>query len=286
MKVLVLYHCPCPDGAFAALAARLHFGPTGATYMPHSTSVLIDLTHLTEYDIVYLLDYCGPHGFIAAACQQFKEVYLIDHHKTAVDEIRGEMPHNFKYSVRMDHSGCILALEWFSVPISAKLSRVFDYIEDHDIWRHKLPYSEEFTAGLRSLNLPYDNPAIFDFLLTLDANVIISFGKPEIVKRDDYIAKLLPLSQLLPCGSRFYETNDTRVFYISEIGHKLAESAPSKIGIVAYGSPPNVKLSLRSVGGVDTTFIAARYDGGGHVGASGCIVSRDEWEQIKKRGCF
>jgi len=280
-RVLVLYHCPCPDGAFAALAARLHFG-SSATYMPHSTTVPIDLAELPKsFQTLYLLDYCGPHGFIERACQHFEQVYLIDHHKTALEELSDTIP-NFKYSVQMEHSGCILALEWFSTPLCARLDRVFDYIEDNDLWLHKLPQSKEFTAGLQSLNLPYDNPAIFDFLLTLDADTLISFGKAEIAKRATYIASVLPLSTILPCGSRLLIVQNAQ--YVSDLGHVLAESSMSNIGIVATPLGNVYRLSLRSINGVDTTPIAVRYGGGGHAAASGCIVSIFEMESIRKNG--
>src|SRR4051812_35642019 len=116
-KVLVLYHFPCPDGAFAALAARMSLGTINVSYVPHSTTVPINLEAYRHYDTLYLLDYSGPPGFIDTACQQFSRVYLLDHHKTAQIS---DAP-NFAYMVKMDNSGCIIALQWFSIQLGTRL---------------------------------------------------------------------------------------------------------------------------------------------------------------------
>jgi hypothetical protein len=97
---LVLYHYPCADGAFAAYAVHLAQPPTGTTtttiYVPHRTGPenAVDLLTLYQKHVpdqntqsnLYLLDYCGPNAmFIQHACSIFTQVYLLDHHKTAVD---------------------------------------------------------------------------------------------------------------------------------------------------------------------------------------------------------
>ena len=61
--------------------------------------------------------------------------------------------------------------------VSQELQTLFQYIEDADLWRWKLPHSKECHAGLGELNLEYDankNPAIFDQLCDLQIEDVIS----------------------------------------------------------------------------------------------------------------
>lgn len=57
--------------------------------------------------------------------------------------------------------------------------RLFEYVEDGDLWAWKLPGSHAFHAGIGALGLEYDiekNPGIFDQLLLLTPNQVISSG--------------------------------------------------------------------------------------------------------------
>ncbi|KAL5731870.1 hypothetical protein ACHQM5_004558 [Ranunculus cassubicifolius] len=64
----VLYHYPCPDGVFAALAAHLYFSATSQPVMffPNTVYNPIKPEDLPIDDIqdVYLLDFFGPSGFV------------------------------------------------------------------------------------------------------------------------------------------------------------------------------------------------------------------------------
>lgn len=66
--VAVLYHYPCPDGAFAALAAHLYFSATSlpTIFFPNTVYDPIRANNLPldEIDEVYLLDFAGPFGFV------------------------------------------------------------------------------------------------------------------------------------------------------------------------------------------------------------------------------
>jgi hypothetical protein len=56
------------------------------------------------------------------------------------------------------------------------VNEMFNYIEDGDLWRWRLPDGKAFYAGLAALGLDYDanqNPGIFDTLLTLSPDMLI-----------------------------------------------------------------------------------------------------------------
>ena len=77
-RPVVLYHCPCFDGAFAALAAYLHFQrhppPAPPRFVGHrvTRALAVDDLSLRRDDTVYLLDYVGPAGFAAAVAERVK----------------------------------------------------------------------------------------------------------------------------------------------------------------------------------------------------------------------
>lgn len=67
----------------------------------------------------------------------------------------------------------------------------------------------------------------------------------------------------------------------SALGHALADKSVADgtmaMGIVAYiegqmNDPSQIKLSLRSVGEIDTTLVSQHFGGGGHRNASSCII--------------
>lgn len=74
-KSAILYHYPCPDGAFAALAAHIYFSATPSTsalFFPNRvySPVKPHQLPLHEIDELYLLDYVGPSGFVQEVSSQ------------------------------------------------------------------------------------------------------------------------------------------------------------------------------------------------------------------------
>lgn len=64
-KPAVLYHYPCPDGAFAALAAHLYFSSssTPAFFFPNTVySPLRSTTHFSTNGFFFLYQFCFVNG--------------------------------------------------------------------------------------------------------------------------------------------------------------------------------------------------------------------------------
>ncbi|XP_004299480.1 PREDICTED: uncharacterized protein R106-like [Fragaria vesca subsp. vesca] len=304
----VLYHYPCPDGAFAALAAHLYFSSKSiqpfffpnAVYSPVTAQSL----PLSDIDELYLLDFVGPPGFVQEVSLKVPNVVVLDHHKTAVGRVGGV---NVTSVLDMKRSGATIAFDYFRGKVDVDggetarfdgVRRVFEYIEDGDLWRWRLPDSKAFSSGFKDLNLQYDvglNPALFQQLLSLDLECLISQGMVSLSEKQKLIEEALSQSYEIKLGGGAFghclAVNADSISELrSELGHQLATKSRSLnlrgIGAVVYKVPELendelLKISLRSVDSEDTTRISQEFGGGGHRNASSFMLGSAEFEQWK-----
>lgn len=92
---IVCYHYPCFDGIFAALAAYLRFKHDGLLHKTRFQVLTVYeknhpdmLGELKGNETLFMLDFTGGPGFVNAAAERVKEVVVLDHHKTAQEELQ------------------------------------------------------------------------------------------------------------------------------------------------------------------------------------------------------
>lgn len=292
---IVLYHMNCTDGAFAALVMMISYD--GVVCIPHSTVTALDLTPIQDKTAtLFLLDYCGPNvEFLLKACALFEKVVLIDHHKTAfemVDALGAARPDNFETLLRNDMCGCKLAQQYCNIQLNEELEAVLNYVQDNDLWQHKLPNSREFTAGFQALGLNLDygkHPRLMNQLLDLKVDECIAHGKEELARQAVLIAQRLEEREwiIFKGDIKVLATHVEKGDYgiTSQLGHELAVlNGCTGIGAVIKEhdtDPEVVCISLRGRDeSVDTTILAKSYDGGGHRCASGFKMSLNELDNI------
>lgn len=111
-------------------------------------------------------------------------VVILDHHKTARELLGGgtSVTENVSKVIDMDRSGATIAYDYFKEKLITgnnnngadnnalkigefdRVRRLFEYIEDRDLWRWKLPDSKAFSSGLDDHHFQYDvnlNPSLF-----------------------------------------------------------------------------------------------------------------------------
>lgn len=329
--VAVLYHYPCPDGAFAALAAHLYFSSLSSPPPPlffFPNTVYSPLTPrdlpLSQIDSVYLLDFVGPPAFLHHLSSSVRRVIVLDHHKTALEMLGSGtcVTGNVTKVIDMDRSGATIAYDYFmeklltagnrdtnnaAVDYSTldqgihefrRLRQPFQYIEDRDLWRWKLPDSKAFSSGFDDLKIEFDvrsNPSMFDQLRSLDLESLISQGKVSISRKQKLIDDALDQSFVIALGGGTFghclAVNADALFELrSELGNQLAiksfEMKLRRIGAVVYKVPELendqvLKISLRSVDIEDTTPISQEFGGGGHRNASSFMLKSAEFEKWK-----
>ncbi|XP_057804169.1 uncharacterized protein LOC131019601 isoform X1 [Salvia miltiorrhiza] len=253
-KSAVLYHYPCPDGAFGALAAYLYFSHSPAfappLFFPNTvySPIRAENLPLNETDTVYLLDFVGPLGFVEQLSRKVGRVVVLDHHKTALEMLgsgTSSTNGNVTTVIDMDRSGATIAYDYFKEKLLAgdvnnhtngavtefrRVRRLFEYIEDGDLWRWRLPNSKAFSSGLKDLNLEFDatlNPSLFQQLLSLELDSVISQGMSSLEDKQKKIEKVLELSYEITLGGGAFGNclavnADSIQELRSELGNELA----------------------------------------------------------------
>eukprot|EP00892_Ulva_mutabilis_P006431 jgi/Ulvmu1/415/UM001_0422.1 len=306
-RTIICYHYPCPDGVFAALAAFLYHRTAmvdhGIHFVPLTTwdkPAVADL-NLEGDETVYFLDYTGPKGFARSVTTSCKEVIVLDHHKTAQEDLAGPeaLPPNMHAHLDMNKSGATIAQAYFDVSVEPAIDQCFRFIEDGDLWRWRLPGAKAFYAGLKARNIEYDankNPGVFEQLLQLQPDVLIAEGEPILVEEESMLQKLVDSSFRVRLGGPAHawgtalavRTDDAAAIKArSELGNRLAvasrDAGLAPVGVIAYDQEvvpgrTELKVSLRSCDGFDTTRITAAQGGGGHAAASSCMMTDDVFQ--------
>ncbi|XP_022855420.1 uncharacterized protein LOC111376683 isoform X2 [Olea europaea var. sylvestris] len=298
-KTAVLYHYPCPDGAFAALAANLYFSHCSTTaaalFFPNTvySPLRVEDLPLNEINRVYLLDFVGPPGFIKKLSSKVEQIVVLDHHKTALEMLGSgaSVSGNVINVIDMKRSGATIAYDYFKekllhgdinsgkdgnqegVQVFDRVRRLFEYIEDSDLWRWHLPNSKAFSSGLKDLNLEFNarlNPSLFQQLLSLDLESLIRQGMESLSYKQRLIDEVLEQSYEIALGGGAYGRclavdADSISELRSELGNQLANKSHKRnlrgIGAVVYRVPELenddlLKISLRSIDNEDTTPIS------------------------------
>ncbi|OAY66173.1 hypothetical protein ACMD2_16329 [Ananas comosus] len=287
-KSAVLYHYPCPDGAFAALAAHLYFAGASlpVLFFPNTVydPIRSDSLPLDEISDVYLLDFVGPPGFVADLSSK------VDREKLSA---KGDASGDHEIGSNAVSGAKLLPDSHFE-----RVHKLFKFVEDGDLWRWALPCSKAFSSGLKDLGIEYNvnvNPSLFHKLLALDPEHVISHGQETLSHKQKLIDEALARSYEIALGCGLFGhclavDADSISNLRSELGHQLAKRSRflnlRGIGAVVYKVPElnndqMRKISLRSVDLEDTTPISQKYGGGGHRNASSFMLRLSEFESWK-----
>lgn len=272
MTPLVLYHASCNDGFCAAWVARRAMPDAECIPVQYGQSPP-DVTDRT----VYILDFCYKSAVLLEMAKAARQITLLDHHKTAKADLDALVaaydgslpPTRLVFRFDMEKSGGRLAWERFFRDQPS--SWLVDYTEDRDLWRHRLPNTQEVNAALRSL--PHDF-AVWD---DLNARGMVGNRPPESLIAEGaailrYQAQVVEnhtrhAREVELAGHKILAVNATTMF--SEIAGKLAEGRPFGAAWFVRSDGKRV-WSLRSTpAGVDVSEVARRFGGGGHRNAAG-----------------
>lgn len=256
---VILYHSDCSDGFAAAYAAWKVLG-SRATY--HAMKHGHPAPDVVGKNVI-VLDFAFDKKTTRSLMKEASSFTMRDHHKSAMIALEGVAKPDW---FQLDHSGCILAWEFFHPGVEPP--RFLRFIENRDMgWRPYLEYSREFSMAFDMT--PFEFQA-YDRMLNASAvDDCISRGAhilPYAETAIDRACKRAVRRKLR--GKDVLVTNATQ--WISEIGQKLAPDCDFALVWFWDHIEGYAKVSLRSFHpDIDCGTIAKRFGGGGHADIAG-----------------
>lgn len=276
-KPLVIYHGNCADGFSAAWCFWRKYR-SDADYVAGVYQQ--DPPDVTGRD-VYLVDFSYKRPVIEQMLQTARSVTLIDHHKTAIDDLMplfrqdswaGDPP-VLNHFVDLNRSGATLAWDYLFPGEDRPL--LLGHIEDRDLWRFKLPGTREIQALVFSHEYTFEQ---WDKLMSADQVELLKMtaaGAAIERKHHKDVAELVGVCQRrmtiagydVPVASMPYTMG-------SDAGHLMAKGEP--FSACYWDTAEGRVFGLRSADdGMDVSEIAKQFGGGGHKHAAGFKVPRD-----------
>lgn len=268
-KPIVIYHKGCIDGVAAAWCFWRLFG-NNLEYFP---GVYQEAPPDVSGRVVYLVDFSYKRAVVEELCKTAEKVFLIDHHKSALEDLEGISAPNFYSASDLGFSGCMLAWRYLN---GEDLPPLFlEYIEDRDLWKFKLPDCKSIMMALFSYPITFET---FDDLYKMSTTDFLRKMTAEgtaILRKYD-----LDLETAIKATKRIVIFEGYQVpianlngLFASDAGNQMAVDYP--FSVTYYDSELHRNFSLRSLEiGADVSVIAATYGGGGHKHAAGFKVAR------------
>lgn len=262
----VLFHKNCADGTASALAAYEYFGDR-AEYIPVQYNEGV-IEGLNFHSTVYLVDFCYPQEGLDELTQG-RDVIVLDHHKTAQEDLLGYGRLTDKV-FDMGRSGAMITWQYFFP--DHPVPKLFYYIQDRDLWNWEYEETKPIAAFLKTIG--YDN--FRDWIPFLDDNVfdsILNKGKAIAQYQDKCVENNIKgfYKGLLPDKTKIWMCNNSHL--ISETCHSFLHQNNVEVCccwfVVKEGK---IVFSFRSKGDYDCSAIAKRLGGGGHKNAAGTSV--------------
>lgn len=260
-KPICIYHGNCADGFGAAWVFTRHSGQD----FDFHPGVYQDPPPDVDGRDVYLADFSYKLPVMESIIDRAKSVTLIDHHKTALDDLAPIMG-RMRCHCGLDHSGAMLAWQFFK---EGEPPQLLKHIEDRDLWRFALPHTREIQANVFSH--PYDFD-VWDGLMSAPVDQLVSEGKAIERKHFKDISELVAaFKHRRVIGGHSVPVSNLPYTLTSDAGHLMAEGEP--FAACYWDTPEGRVYSLRSTdAGIDVSEIAKQYGGGGHRNASGFRV--------------
>jgi nanoRNase/pAp phosphatase (c-di-AMP/oligoRNAs hydrolase) len=271
MSYLVIYHGNCFDGFTAAwvvngyleeIDEKGEFYP--ATYGSYPPDV--------KGKNVYIVDFSYPRNVLMKMYDDAKNLLVLDHHKTAQDNLEG-----LDFCIfDMERSGAGIAWDYFFN--FTPRPWLVNTIEDRDLWKFNFPYTKEIMAYIASSPFTFES---WDDLYDMGYDATAKLGEGILKYIKQYGEKACQFAKDRYIGN--YKVPTINISYQNCSDHLdlLASKNPNAPFVASFflDNENKWRFSLRSKGDFDVSAIAKQYGGGGHKNAAGFII--DDLEIIK-----
>ena len=272
-KIIVFYHEDA-DGFTGAWSAWKKF-KNSADYLPtHNDNKPLDTLELNaEGKDIYIIDYSFKPEEMKKLVAVNNKVVLIDHHLTSAESAKIATESLWDTS----HSGAYLAWKYFHQ--DKKIPKLVSFVEDSDIGKLKLPFTQELNLFLSAKKFDFKiwEKLANEFEDAIKRKEMVKQGKVILDFKEKLIADLLEKGEeVLFEGHRAFAVNSP--MFESEIGRHIYE----KKGMLAIiwshrrrHHKQKLKVSLRSDKNMNVAEIALKYGGGGHKSAAGFTIEKE-----------
>jgi oligoribonuclease NrnB/cAMP/cGMP phosphodiesterase (DHH superfamily) len=303
MKPLVIYHGNCLDG-FSSLwvvnkALNGEIEPYAGFYNQSAPDV--------KGRHVIIVDFSYKRPILLEMAKQALSVLVLDHHNTAQDELKGlptpppwdgwafgmktsiinneKVPDELRITALFDMKKAGVGVTWDYFFKGEKRPKLIDHIEDRDLWKFALPYTEEINAFLFSY--PYDLKLYDDFITKRALGEMIQAGMNIKRKHHKDVAELVAVSkrEMIIDGYKIPVANLPYTLS-SDAGHFMAKDQP--FAACYFDTAEGRVFSLRSSdNGLNVGAIARKYGdifgngGGGHIHSSGFTIPYNKLHDIE-----
>lgn len=277
---IVIYHHPCKDGFGSAYVVWKYYKNTKNTRDIEYIGVSYGskLPDIKDKNVI-ICDYSYPLSIMKEIQRDSKSVLVIDHHKTAQQELES-IDESCKI-FDMDHSGAVLTWKYFYG--DDEIPMMLLYIEDHDIWKKELPDTDAFSSWFETIDLEFD---LYDNICTNHDEFRngIEIGKSYIQLNNINKVKIATKS-----APKLIEFRNRGTVEYKMVAHVNSGLLASDVGNCAFDVHPFIDLSavysvkdysntttfsLRSTNyHTDVGTLSKKYlGGGGHRNASGAMI--------------
>lgn len=272
-KPLVIYHGRnCPDGFAAALAAWLFYeGQAEFLGLDHGDiKSVADLPALDER-AVYILDFSFSAEILRGIEERAVKLVLLDHHKSAADQLEGFTCRCGVVHFDMHKSGARLAWEFFQR--EAPLPDLVRFVEDRDIWVWQYPESAGFLAALDMEPFSFERWNEIAGFDAMQLAMYVERGRAMDEKFNKLAAGIADGAQTLVFnGVNGLMVNAPGVFH-SVVGDILSKQSDTFALMWSVDKTGVIKVGLRSQRHFNCIPLAESMRGGGHAQACGFKMS-------------
>lgn len=283
MNIEIIYHKNCMDGLASAFIAKsvLENEDNNVKTIPlqYGEEQKFMENEIDKDTYVYFVDFSFKRELMIELASKVKEIIVLDHHKTAEENLKGleEELDNITIIFDMNKCGATLCFEYFQPSLDKP---IFDYIEDRDLWKWQLNQSKEISAYLRLIVKPNDIGSFADAYGNFCEVDYSQFGEILLLQQNIQVAsKIRKIKHMQIKGIDFKVLNATE--NISEIGNAICSQFNTPALMYFITEKDEVVCSLRSTDYlVDVSLIAKAFGGGGHRNACGFTIDIDTFKEL------
>lgn len=287
---LCIYHGNCADG----------FGAAWAVWKKHPDWEFFAATYQDPPpDVagrqVVMVDFSYKAPVLEAMAQSAQSILILDHHKSAAEDLREypepPSPFGVDYDTRgvagwlpnagvyatfdMERSGAMLA--WAHFHGEATPPKLLLYVQDRDLWRFDMHYTREVAAWLFSY--PYDFEQWDNHVRLIEENESAAISQGLAIERKHHkdIAELAEAGLMTAViGDHAVPVVNVPYTLSSDMCHLLCAEKGTAFAACYWDTLGGRVFSLRSLeGGADVSEVAKQYGGGGHKHAAGFRIGWD-----------